>query len=315
MRIAHLSILCVLTTGCRVTAARQPVTLRPIEWIRHESVGLNHWGYVAPDGETITYSRSVDGQSYDLLVTSRRGRPAQQFLKERPAPSLTRGAWSRVHRRLAFVGSEAGDVNTAVFVADSAGEQVARVPMEGASDRVMYPSWFPDGKNVVVVDYGSAGGSRLLRVDLQSGATEPLTNPAEVLVGMPSVSPDGQVIAFAGQLNARRTYDQLRNRIWLLPARGGRLTEVSAGQGRQPDWSPDGRWLAFTSSRGDTAGRQAVFIVKRNGGNLTQVTSYAANAQHPVWSPDGTWLLFSAESPDRKGVFGLAMVTVPIQLR
>lgn len=132
-----------------------------------------------------------------------------------------------------------------------------------------------------------------------------------MLVGMPSVSPDGQLVAFAGQLNRGTAYDQTKNQIWLLPVAGGQPYAVSAGQGRQPDWSPNGRWLAFASSRGDSTGRHAVFVVDRNGRNLIQLTDHTVNAQHPVWSPDGTWILFSAETLERRRVFGLARIIVP----
>src|SRR4029078_5042088 len=123
--------------------------------------------------------------------------------------------------------------------------------------------------------------------------------------------PDGKVVAFAGQLNEGQKYDQTRNQIWLMPIGGGKPMEVGAGQGRQPDWSPDGRWLAFASGRGDPAGHHAVFVVDPEGGNLTQLTDHSVNAQHPVWSPDGKWLVFSAQVDEQGEVFGIARITVP----
>jgi Tol biopolymer transport system component len=112
-------------------------------------------------------------------------------------------------------------------------------------------------------------------------------------------------------LNEGQKYDQTRNQIWLTPIGGGKLTLLSAGQGRQPDWSPDGRWVAFASGRGDPAGRHAVFIVDRKGRHLTRLTEYTVNAQHPVWSPDRKWLVFSAQADEQGKVFGLARITVP----
>ncbi len=198
-----------------------------------------------------------------------------------------------------------------IYVADAQGENVKRVPAKGLSSLVLYPSWMPDGRSVVVVDAAAPGGNTLYRLDLESGNSSALTNPAQMLVGMPSVSPNGKVVAFAGQVNEGQKYDQTKNQIWLMPIGGGKPKSVSAGQGRQPDWSPDGRWLAFASGRGDPAGRHAVFVVDRAGRNLTQLTEYAVNAQHPVWSPDGKWLVFSAQVDERADVFGLARISVP----
>ena len=164
-------------------------------------------------------------------------------------------------------------------------------------------TWMPDGRSVVVVDYGAAGGSALYRIDVESGRSIALTSPKEFLVGMPSVSPDGQLVAFAGQPNGGATYDQTKNQIWILPM-GGRPYQVSAGQGRQPDWSPDGRWLAFTSNRGDSTGRHAVFVVDRTGRNLIQLTDHFPNAQHPVWSPVARGCCFRQRQRSEVGCLG-----------
>jgi WD40-like Beta Propeller Repeat len=116
-----------------------------------------------------------------------------------------------------------------------------------------------------------------------------------VLTGMPSVSPDGKWIAFAGQENKGQKYDQSRNSLWLVDEGGAtHLVEAKPGQGRAPSWSPSGEQLAFESTRGSTAGLYALFVINRDGTGLVQVTDRAVNADHPVWSPDGRQLAFSA---------------------
>ena len=309
-RRTHLPIL-IFGLVLAGIAIAQPSAVQPVQWIIKESTGGDMWAYIAPDGRTITFSRTLDRRTFELLATDVDGREPRPFLKSSPAASLTRGAWSRPHRRLAFTGSGSDDSDTAVYVAEASGESVRRIPAKGLSGKYLYPSWMPDGKSVVVVDAAAPGGSTLYRIDLESGDSSSLTNPAEVLAGMPSVSPDGKWVAFAGQLNEGQKYDQTKNQIWLMPIGGGKLTSMSAGQGRQPDWSPDGRWLAFASGRGDPAGHHAVFIVDRKGRHLTQLTEYTVNAQHPVWSPDGKWLVFSAQADEHGNVFGLARIAIP----
>ena len=297
-------------SGGPVVAQRSAV--RPIEWIVRETNAFCQWPYITPDGESITYSRSSsEGEAtFQLLIANRDGSNVRPFITVPAVPSLTRASWSRPHRRIAFTGSGPKNADAAIYVADANGGNIRRIPAQAVSNRVMYPSFTPDGRSVVVVDYGAPGGSTLYRIEVESGASTPLTRPSEFLVGMPTVSPDGQLIAFAGQRNQGKGYDQRLNQIWILP-RDGQPYEVSAGTGRQPDWSPDGRWLAFASTRDDPSGRQAVFVVERNGRNLTQLTDHSTHVAHPVWAPDGKSLVFSAQMPVQGRVAGLARITVP----
>jgi Tol biopolymer transport system component len=292
-------------------AVAQRSAVQPIEWIVRETNGFCQWPYITPDGESITFSRSSDGQAtFQLLIANRDGSNLRSFMTMPSVPSLTRASWSRPHRRIAFTGSGPKGANAGIYVADADGENIRRIPAQGVSNRVMYPSFTPDGRSVVVVDYGAPGGSTLYRIEIESGASTPLTRPSEFLVGMPTVSPDGQLIAFAGQRNEGKGYDETLNQLWILP-RDGQPYEVSAGKGRQPDWSPDGRWLAFASTRDNPSGRQAVFVVDRNGRNLTQLTDHSTHVAHPVWAPDGKWLVFAAQMPVQGQVFGLGRITVP----
>lgn len=88
----------------------------------------------------------------------------------------------------------------------------------------------------------------------------------------------------------------------------GPKTMVAAGS----TLSPDGEWIAFTSTRGDQAGLQAVLIVVApSGGKPVQLTDHALDARHPVWSPDGRRLVFSALLPGSRQAYGLATIRVP----
>jgi Tol biopolymer transport system component len=83
---------------------------------------------------------------------------------------------------------------------------------------------------------------------------------------MPSVSPDGRWVAFAGQKNDGQSYDQEENVIWLLSDSGTLKTlEPNPVQGRAPVWSPDGTHIAFESDRGSPDGHYAIFVIGRDG--------------------------------------------------
>lgn len=58
-----------------------------------------------------------------------------------------------------------------------------------------------------------------------------------------------------------------------------------------PEWSPDGRRLAFVSKRGMV---DQIFVLDLPGGQARQLTSVPEGAHSPVWSPDGTHVAFLA---------------------
>jgi Tol biopolymer transport system component/serine/threonine protein kinase len=120
----------------------------------------------------------------------------------------------------------------------------------------------------------------------------------------PRWSPDGQRIAFYGYRTGER-------QIWVMPAEGGPARQLTFHRSRTttapkvtgapdvdfngaPDWSPDGRTIAFTSL---WSGAQAIWIVPSDGGEPKQLTNETASL--PAWSPDGLWI---AGTSNREGI-------------
>ena len=93
----HRIVLLLLIAGFCVAdvGMAQRSAIQPIQWIIKESTGVDMWAYIAPDGETITFSRALDRRTFELLATDSQGRQPRPFLTSSPAASLTRGAWSR----------------------------------------------------------------------------------------------------------------------------------------------------------------------------------------------------------------------------
>jgi uncharacterized repeat protein (TIGR01451 family) len=60
----------------------------------------------------------------------------------------------------------------------------------------------------------------------------------------------------------------------------------------QPDWSPDGTRIVFTSNR--TGGNVDIWVMDASGVNPIRLTSEAAIDDQPVWSPDGTQITFTS---------------------
>ncbi len=267
---------------------------------------LDLWPCFSSDGTRVLFTRSDEPNATFLLVSVAGGQPQPLVGSSLPV-ATTRANWSRQNDRIAFTGT-AND-RSRVWLVGADGSNAREVTAAGLSDQVFYPSWYPDGNTLAVMD---AQELVIKKIDLARSLAVPATSQAQVLTGMPSVSPDGKWIAFAGQENHGQSYDQTKNSIWLVDDSGiAHPLERSPAQGRAPTWSPDGQRLAFESSRASASGLYAIFLINRDGTGLVQVTDPTLNADHPVWSPDGRRLAFSARSSRWQKERGIAILELP----
>lgn len=129
-----------------------------------------------------------------------------------------------------------------------------------------------------------------LAAPLRSGAA-PAPNPAPVpYFSEPAVSPDRTELAFVSGGD-----------IWTCPVAGGEarlLVAHPATEGR-PLYSPDGRALAFISTR---TGNGDVYVLSLETGQLRRLTFDDAPDQLDAWSGDGKWLYYSSTSRDIAGM-------------
>lgn len=119
-------------------------------------------------------------------------------------------------------------------------------------------------------------------------------------VSDPRISPDGLWVAYTvGEVNAKE--DRHVSDLWMSSWDGTstvRLTSTPKESESSPRWSPDGRWLAFLSSRGDEHDSDQLWLLSRRGGEASKATEIKTGIRDYVWSPDGTRLVLVIEDGD-----------------
>jgi Tol biopolymer transport system component len=153
------------------------------------------------------------------------------------------------------------------------------------------------------------GQSDIYRAHGDGTGIEPLL-ASDAMEDAPVLSPDGKTLAFVSTANGYRA------NIWLRDMASGRLTQLTGvgqikGKEGKPDgyfrptWSPDGKWIAFSSDRntewtGHDQGQGwehtqelSIYIMRPDGSGLRKVASkpgYCLGS--PQWSPNGKRIVF-----------------------
>ena len=108
-----------------------------------------------------------------------------------------------------------------------------------------------------------------------------------------SVSPDGKTAAYVITTFSMENNSSSSN-IWLANLEDGstkQLTNYKAYHGN-PRWSPDGKKLAFLSSRCDSV---QIFAIDIDGGEAKQISKLPVDVSTFEWMPDGKGFLFTAD--------------------
>ena len=115
----------------------------------------------------------------------------------------------------------------------------------------------------------------------------------------PDISPDGKLVAFS-----------YLGDIWTVEAIGGVARPVTMHEAHDinPVFSPDGKWIAFSSNR---HGQYDVFVVAAVGGKPRRLTFDSAHDMVSGWTPDGKSVVF-ASSRSTTFPVNLECFTVPV---
>jgi len=151
------------------------------------------------------------------------------------------------------------------------------------------PAWSPDGRLVAVT---RSDGIWVRRADGSRGSQLTRRHP-QGYDGSPSWSPDGSLVVF--DRGVPRRGGGARRGLWLVAADTGRarplLVAPNGERAREwtvgaPDWSPDGRLIAFGF------GAERLMTIRPDGTRPRRLGSLTLRGRDPHWSPDGRRIAF-----------------------
>jgi len=148
------------------------------------------------------------------------------------------------------------------------------------------PALSPDGTRIAFVRPGPGGADRI--------AAAPLADPSQVtfLTGDedgtwnhrdPAWSPDSTMIAYAAQ-----------HALWIVSSRGGSARPLTMGEeySFEPDWSPDGKYIYYSSPR--ELATSALWRIPVDGGPPVRLTTGSGAESSPSIPLDGSRLVYSS---------------------
>jgi len=175
------------------------------------------------------------------------------------------GAYSPDGKRIALAMSKDG--NSEIYLIDTSGKQLSRLTNNSAID--VSPSWSPDGSRIAFTS-DRLGKPQVFIMNSDGSNVRRLTTSGSYN-DRARWSPKGDRIVYCRMEGGFQIYS-------INPDGSGDTRLTSEGSNEHPRWSPDGRFITFSSTRG------GIYVMRADGSGQTRVSSGNAGDSHPTWS-------------------------------
>jgi TolB protein len=224
-----------------------------------------HW---SRDGTRLVYSSTRGGQWGLFLVDFKRKR---EKLLIRSEGTHIAGDFLPDGSAFVFSSSLKGTPDIYLFYVDT----LSRKRITNWRGIEISPAVSPDGKSIAFVsDHGGSPQVYVMQTD--GGNVRRVTFSGNYNTS-PVWSPRGDRISYSGRVGGL-------NQIFTIKIDGTELMQLtSSGNNEEPSFSPDGRFIAFSSDRKGTKG---VYIMRANGEQQKRISPKKMRAFGPGWSPN-----------------------------
>lgn len=257
----------------------------------------------SPDGRWIAASHREPGEPsegiYLFSLTGDKQRLTQPIPGYR---SDNMPAFSRDGRAIAFCRLPGGFVSEIYVQSLDANLRPTGTVRRLTNDKrwSAQPVWSDDGRSILYVFGDDSSKAREIRT-IEIGAPQ---KPARTI----TVNDEVSEFALGSHLVYSRQIEDTN--IWRaeLPRSGNppnkaELLISSTRVDQTPKYSPDGKTIAFISSR---SGSREVWVSKADGSNAIRITNFAGPmVGHPSWSRDGQWIIFHARPEGPTDIFAV----------
>ena len=243
--------------------------------------GLDLDPALSPDGTKMAYVSTIN-RSFEIVVMELKSRKRQQLTFE--LKSDFQPTWSPDGKRIAFASNRTGDFD--IYIIDANGENLTQMTDNFPWDD-SWPHWSPVSEEIVFTSHRH-GGVDVYLLDVRTGDQKQLTNFNYRTV-YPKWSPGGTKIAFVSAI--REEIPPRGRMIWRMKPDGTDLEAlVMDGElNDEPAFSPDDKWLAFTSEKDKNV---EIYSMNIDTQQIIRLTNHPDVDYQPDWSPDGENIAF-----------------------